>query len=139
MSELAVQGCTFKIYSTAGSISAVSLSTSTQPSGKDFADDKGIFFDKLTVDIDTATIIPATPVAGTTNSGKLDSGSIDISGTADNILDSAGKNALQKGDKGTATLTFTFTTTSTPPDTIDVDFPATVEIDDTGQTDVIAL
>ena len=139
MSELAVQGCTFKISSTAGSISAVSLATTTQPSYKNFADNKGIFFDKLTVNITTATITPSTPIAGTTNQGILSSGAIDINGTADNILDTNNKKALQKGDKNTATLTFTFTTTSTPPSTVPVDLPVTVEIDNPGQTDVIAL
>ena len=142
MSELAVQGRRFKISSTAGSISAVSLATTTQPSNKNFADNKGIFFDKLTVNITTATITPSVPVAGTTNSGILASGSIDISGTADNILDSNGKKALQKGDKTTKTFSFVFTLTPTPPSppyTTSVDLPVTVEIDDAGQTDVIAL
>lgn len=143
MSELAVQGCTFKISSTAGSISATSLATTTTPSNKDFAKNKGIFFDKLTVNISGATITPATPVAGTTNSGVLASGSIDISGTASNILDSNEKSALQKGDKNTKTFSFIFTLTPTPPPpsppTTSVDFPVTVEIDDAGQTSVIAL
>lgn len=142
MSELAVQGCTFKISSTAGSISATSLATTTTPSDKDFAENKGIFFDKLTVNISGATITPSVPVAGTTNSGVLASGSIDISGTASNVLDSNEKSALQKGDKNTKTFSFVFTLTPTPPSppyTTNKDFPVTVEIDDAGQTSSIAL
>ena len=142
MSELAVQGCTFKISSTVGSISAVSLTTTTQPSSVNLVNNKGIFFDKLTVNITTATITPSTPIAGTTNTGVLASDSIDISGTASNILDSNGKKALQKGDKNTKTCSFIFTFTPvppTPPYTTSIDLPVTVEIDDPGQTDVIAL
>jgi hypothetical protein len=138
MSEVAVQGCHIKISSTAGSISAISVVPSNSPSTVNFADNKGIFFDKITVQITTATITPTTPIAGTTNTGILDSGSIDINGTADNTLDSNNKKAVQKGDKATKTLTFSFTTTSTPPSTTPVDLPVTVEVDDAGQTDVIA-
>lgn len=142
MSELAVQGCTFKISSTAGSISAVSLATTSQPSSVNLVNNKGIFFDKLTVNITTATITPSTPIAGTTNTGILASDSIDISGTASNILDSNGKEALQKGDNNTKTCSFVFTLTptpSSPPYTTNVDLPVKVEIDSSGQTDVKAL
>lgn len=138
MSEVAVQGCSLKVSSTAGSISAVSVVPSNSPSSDNFVDNKGIFFDKITAQITTATITPTTPIAGTTNTGILTSGSIDIAGTASNVLDSSDKKAVQKGDKGTKTMTFTFTTTSTPPSTIDVQLPVTVEVDDAGQTDVIA-
>lgn len=138
MSEVAVQGCSLKISSTAGSISAVSVVPSNSPSSDNFVNDKGIFFDKITAQITTATITPTTPIAGTTNTGILTSGSLDINGTASNVLDSSNNKAVQKGDKGTKTMTFTFTTTSTPPSTTPVDLPVTVEVDDAGQTDVIA-
>ena len=138
MSEVAVQGCSLKISSTAGSISAVSVNPSNSPSSDNLVDDKGIFFDKITAQITTAKIEPTTPVAGTTNVGILASGSIDIAGTAGNVLDSSDNKAVQKGDKATKNLTFTFTTTSTPPSTTDVSLPVTVEVDDAGQTDVIA-
>lgn len=138
MSEVAVQGCNIKISSTAGNISAVSVEPDNSPSSDNLVNDKGIFFDKITAKITTASITPTTPIAGTTNVGILDSDSIDISGTASNILDSNNKKAVQKGDKATKSLTFTFTTTSTPPSTTDIPLPVTVEVDDAGQTDVIA-
>lgn len=138
MSEVAVQGCNIKISSTAGNISAVSVEPDNSPSSDNLVNDKGIFFDKITAKITTASITPTTPIAGTTNVGILDSDSIDISGTASNILDSNNRKAVQKGDKATKSLTFTFTTTSTPPSTTDISLPVTVEVDDAGQTDVIA-
>ena len=137
MSEVAVRGCNIKISSTAGSISAVSVKPSNSPSSDNLVDDKGIFFDKITASITNATIKVTVP--GTTNEGTLASGSIDIAGTASNVLDSNDKKAVQKGDKATKTLTFLFTITppATPP-TTPVDLPVTVEVDDAGQTDVIA-
>ena len=138
MSEVAVQGCNIKISSTAGNISAVSVEPDNSPSSDNLVNDKGNFFDKITAKITTASITPTTPIAGTTNVGILDSDSIDISGTASNILDSNNRKAVQKGDKATKSLTFTFTTTSTPPSTTDISLPVTVEVDDAGQTDVIA-
>lgn len=139
MSEVAVQGCSLKISSTAGSISAVSVVPSNSPSSDNSVNNKGIFFDKITALITTAKITPTTPIAGTTNEGILASGSIDIAGTASNILDANNKKAVQKGDKATKTLTFLFTITppATPP-TTPVNLPVTVEVDDAGQTDVIA-
>lgn len=136
MSEVAVSNCILEISSTAGSISAVSVLPSNEPSDKVLVNDKGVFFDKIVASITTATINATVP--GTTNTGVLVSGSIDINGTASNILDSGNKKAVQKGDKGTETLTFTFTTTSVPPSTTTVDLPVTVEVSDAGQTDVIA-
>lgn len=139
MSEVAVQGCSLKISSTAGNISAVSVVPSNSPSSDNLVNNKGIFFDKITAQITTAKIEPTTPVAGTTNVGILASGSIDIAGTASNILDSNNKKAVQKGDKATKMLTFLFTITPpTTPPTTPVDLPVTVEVDDAGQTDVIA-
>ena len=139
MSELAVQGCSLKISSTAGDISAVSVVPSNSPSSDNLINNKGVFFDKITAQITIATITPTTPIAGTTNTGILASDSIDILGTANNVLDSNNKKAVQKGDKGTKTCTFLFTITppATPP-TTPVDLPVTIEVEDTGQTDVIA-
>ena len=110
MSELAVQGCSLKISSTAGDISAVSVVPSNSPSSDNLINNKGVFFDKITAQITIATITPTTPIAGTTNTGILASDSIDILGTANNVLDSNNKKAVQ----------------------------VTIEVEDTGQTDVIA-
>lgn len=134
--ELAVQGCTFKISSTMGQISAASLQATSQPSQNIACNGKGVYFDKVTVAISSATITAA--VAGTTGKGTLASGSLDISGTGANILES-NKKAVLKGDKGTKTINFIFTTTSTPPSTTPVPVPVTIEVDNPGQTDVIAL
>lgn len=134
--ELAVMGCKFKISSTMGSISAVSLQASSQPSQNISVSSKGAYFDKITVAITTAKITAAVP--GTTGTGILASGSVDITGTGSNVLEGS-KKAVLKGDKGTKTIKFTFTTTSTPPSTTPVPVPVTVEVDDPGQTDVIAL
>ena len=139
MSELAVNGCTFKISSTAGTIEAVSLVATSQPSQDITINNKGVYFDKVTVVITTATIVPTIPVEGTTNTGVLASDSEDINGTAGNILElPAGSKAVQKGDKVTVTKNFTFTTTSSPPSTTEVAMPFTVEVSDAGQTGIIA-
>jgi hypothetical protein len=135
MSEVAVQGCSLKISSTAGDISAVSVEPSNSPSTVNLVGTNGIFFDKITALITNATIKATVP--STTNEGKLASGSIDIAGTASNILDSNNKKAVQKGDKATKTLTFIFTSTSSPAE-VPTPIPVTVEVDDAGQTDVIA-
>lgn len=136
MSEVAVQGCSIKISSTAGNISADSVEPSNSPSTVNLVGTNGIFFDKITALITNATIKATVP--STTNEGKLASGSIDITGTASNILDSSNKKAVQKGDKATETLTFIFTSTSSPPAEVPIPIPVTVEVDDAGQTDVIA-
>lgn len=136
MSEVAVQGCSLKISSTAGDISASSVKPSNSPSTVNLVGTNGIFFDKITALITNATISATVP--STTNEGKLASGSIDIAGTASNILDSNNKKAVQKGDKATKTLTFIFTSTSSPPAEVPTPIPVTVEVDDAGQTDVIA-
>lgn len=137
MSELAVSGCTLKISSSAGDISAVSVLPSNSPSSDVTINNKGVFFDKITAQITTAKI--SAPVAGTTGTGILASGSVDINGTASNTLELPSNNkAVQKGDSGTKSLSFTFTTTTTPPSTTDVSLPVTVEVSDAGQTDVTA-
>ena len=139
MSELAVNGCTFKISSTVGSIEAVSIEAVSTPSQDISVGNKGVYFDKITVAITMAKITPTTPIPGTTNEGILESDSEDINGTADNILElPAGSKAVQKGDKVTVTKNFTFTTTSSPPSTTEVAMPFTVEVLDAGQTDVTA-
>ena len=145
MSEVAVQGCTFKASLNAGegTISPSSLTTSSQPSDKDFAvvseSDKGIYFDKVTVTVASGTTVTVTspPETATSTTGTLMSpDTIDIEGTADNILDSNGKKAVQKGDKGSKSLTFTF---PAPQGAVTTgDYEVTVEVDDAGQTDVIA-
>ena len=134
--ELAVQGCTFKISSTMGEITATSLETTNQPSQDILHNNKGVYFDKITVAISAAKISAA--VAGTTGTGVLESGSLDISGTGDNIMENS-KKVVLKGDKGTKTIDFTFTTTSTPPSTTPVPVPVTIEVDNPGQDKVIAL
>ena len=137
MSELAVQGCTLQISSTAGDITAVSVQPSNAPSSDVLISNKGVFFDKITAQITTAKISASIP--GTTGTGILASGSVDINGTASNVLELPSNNkAVQKNDSGTKTLSFTFTTTTTPPSTTDVPLPVTVKVSDAGQTDVTA-
>ena len=145
MSEVAVQGCTFKasLNTGEGTITPSSLTTSSQPSDKNFAivseSDKGIYFDKVTVTVASGTtvIVTSPPETATSTTGTLvSSKTIDIEGTADNILDSNGKKAVQKGDKGSKSLTFTF---PAPQGTVTTgDYEVTVEVDDAGQTDIIA-
>lgn len=157
MSEVAVQGCTFKasLNTGEGTISPSSLTASSQPSDKDFAivsesteidgeivvseSDKGIYFDKVTVTVASGTTVTVTspPETATEPTGTLMSpDTIDIKGTADNILDSNGKKAVQKGDKGSKSLTFTF---PAPQGAVTTgDYEVTVEVDDAGQTDIIA-
>lgn len=135
MSELAVLGCQISITSTAGAVSATSLTPSPTQSQEHFINDKGIFFDKLTVNISGAVI--TYPEVGTTGTGTLATDSIDISGTASDIQNANGKLAVQKGDNGTKNCTFMFTTTTTPPSQKPVSLPVTVTVSDAGQTDVI--
>lgn len=134
MSELAVKGCSLKISSTMGTVNA-SLQITNQPSSDIFVEENGVYFDKISVSISSATITAT--VAGTTGTGTLSSGSIDINGTEGNILNNSDKKAVQKGDKETKTFNFTFTTTSSPPSQISVSVPITVEITNAGQTDVL--
>lgn len=145
MSEVAVQGCTFKasLNTGEGTISPSSLTASSQPSNKNFVvvseSDKGTYFDKVTVTVASGTTVVVTspPETATSTTGTLMSpDTIDIEGTADNVLDSNGKKAVQKGDKGSKSLTFTF---PAPQGAVTTgDYEVTVEVDDAGQTDVIA-
>lgn len=138
MAELAVQGCTFKASITPGSISA-QCSTTTAPSSDVLVSNKGVFFDKITVTIPSGSSVTLTaPPAGATSptGNLLVPDTIDISGTASNVL-SGNKKAVLKGDNGSKAITFTFP----GPQGSQVPSPVTVkvEVDDPGQTDVIAL
>ena len=138
MAELAVQGCTFKASITPGSISA-QCSTTTVPSSSVLVSNKGVFFDKITVTIPSGSSVTliAPPAGATSPTGNLLApDTIDISGTASNVL-SGGKKAVLKGDNGSKAITFTFP----GPQGAQVPSPVTVkvEVDDPGQTDVIAL
>lgn len=140
MSELATSSCSFKasLETGKGTITAT-LSTTTQPSQKVEAG-SGVFFDKVTVIVASgSTVTLTTPPEGATSStGQLMApDTIDIEGTADNITDSNDKSALQKGDKGDKELTFTFPAPNSS--TITSPVKVIVEIDDAGQSDVIAL
>lgn len=138
MAELAVQGCTFKASITPGSISA-QCSTTTAPSSDVLVSNKGVFFDKITVTIPSGSSVTLTapPTGATSPTGNLLApDTIDISGTASNVL-SGNKKAVLKGDNGSKAITFTFP----GPQGSQVPSPVTVkvEVDDPGQTDVIAL
>lgn len=145
MSEVAVQGCAFKasLNTGEGTIAPSSLTASSQTSSKNFVSvsesNKGIYFDKVTVTVASGTTVVVTspPETATSTTGTLMSpDTIDIEGTADNVLDSNGKKAVQKGDKGSKSLTFTF---PAPQGAVTTgDYEVTVEVDDAGQTDVIA-
>lgn len=136
--ELAVKGCTFKASINPGTISA-NCSTSTTPSADVLVSGNGVFFDKITVTIPSGASVTLTspPPSATSLSGQLMApDTIDISGTADNVL-SGGKKAVLKGDNGSKAITFTFP----GPNSSIVPYPVTVkiEVDNPGQTDVIAL
>lgn len=136
--ELAVKGCTFKASINPGTISA-NCSTSTTPSADVLVGANGVFFDKITVTIPSGASVTLTspPPSATSPSGQLMApDTIDISGTADNVL-SGGKKAVLKGDNGTKTVTFTFP----GPQGTQVPYGVSVkvEVDNPGQTDVIAL
>lgn len=157
MSEVAVQGCTFKasLNDGEGTISPSSLTASSQPSNKDFAivsesievegeiivieSDKGIYFNKITVTVASGTTVTVTspPASATSSTGTLITpDTIDITGTADNVLDSSNNKAVQKGDKGSKELTFTFPAPQGA--VVTGQYNVTVEVDSAGQTDVIA-
>lgn len=136
--ELAVQGCTFKASLTSGSITA-NCSATSQPANDVLVSNKGVYFNKVTVQVPTGSrvTLPAPPSGATSPSGQLMTpGSIDITGTGSNILRSSQK-AVLKGDNGSKSLTFTFP----GPNGSQVPSPVTVkvEVDNPGQTDVIAL
>ena len=138
--ELAIKGCTFKASINPGTISA-NCSTSTTPSKDvlDIGSGNGVFFDKITVEIPSgaSVTLPSPPPSATSPSGQLMApATIDISGTADNVL-RGNKKAVLKGDSGTKTITFTFPAPNGATTTFGVSVK--VEVDDPGQTDVIAL
>lgn len=145
MSELAVQGCTVQasLETGKGSITT-SPQITTSPSSDNFADNKGIYFDKVSVMIPSGTTVTlTTPPAGAsspTSIPLIDPATIDIDGTADNILDSSDKKALQKDDEGSDTITFNFLDTASPPTpSISQGVKVIVKITDAGQTNVVAL
>ena len=123
MSEVAVQGCT--ITFTDPTIQAVSIEVTTSPSDKVSVNGKGVYFDSIDVLLTSLTKGALTCPTGT----------ITITGTADNFISPAsesGKSALQKGDKGSATLTFYDSNSNTQVVNVEI------EITDAGQTDVTA-
>lgn len=145
MSELAVKGCTIEasLEEGKGTISASPLDITNQPSDKDFVGNNGIYFDKITVEIPATTTVTLTPQpSGASSSTSVPLGAsetIDISGTADNILNGSDKKAVQQGDDGSKTITFKFMNTSSPPSpTVEVGVKVIVKVSDAGQTDVIA-
>lgn len=137
--ELAVQGCTFKASISPGTISA-SCSTSTPASTAVLVNSKGVYFDKITVIVPSGTSVTlvSPPPGATSPSGTLlAAGTIDISATGSNVLDGSGKKAVLKGDNGSKSLTFTFPAPEGSTTTFAVNVK--VEVDNPGQTDVIAL
>ena len=123
MSEVAVQGCT--ITFTDPTIQAVSIEVITPPSDKVSVNGRGVYFDSIDVLLTSLTKGALTCPTCT----------IPMTGTADNFISPAsesGKSALQKGDKGSATLTFYDSNSN--PQTVNVE----IEITDAGQTDVTA-
>lgn len=137
--ELTVKGCTFKASISPGSITA-NCSTTTQPSNDDLVNNKGIYFDKITVTIPTGASVnlPSMPPGATSTTGQLMApDTIDIKGTADDVLDGSGNKAVLKGDNGSKTVTFTFPAPQGAVTTYGVNVK--VEVDNPGQTDVIAL
>lgn len=140
MSELAVKGCSFKASSDAGMFAGnAKIDPSSQASNNVLVDNKGVYFTSIDTLV-SGTLTPSTVPAGTTGVGTITDGKVTINGTASNVLEdgNASAIALQKGDKGTATLTFTFKSTSTPPSDVPLPFPVTVEITDAGQTYSVA-
>lgn len=137
--ELVVKGCTFKASISPGSITA-NCSTTTQPSDDDLVSGKGIYFDKITVTIPTGASVklPSPPSGATSSTGQLMApDTIDIKGTANDVLDGNGNKAVLKGDNGSKTVTFTFPAPQGTVTTYGVNVK--VEVDNPGQTDVIAL
>ena len=123
MSEIATAGCT--ITFTDVTIQAGNIQIITPPSDKVFINGNGVYFDSIDV------LLTALTKGGLT----CPTGTITIEGTADNFISpasSSGKKALQKGDKGSATLTFY--DSDSDPHAVDVE----IEITDAGQTDVTA-
>lgn len=145
MSMLAVQGCTVKasLETGKGSITT-SPQITTSPSSDNFADNKGIYFDKVSVMIPSGTTVTLTSLpagaSSPTSIPLVDPATIDIEGTADNILDGSDKKALQQDDEGSDTITFYFPDTATPPTpSISKEVKVIVKITNAGQTVVEAL
>lgn len=141
MSELAVKGCKFTASLQTGSIVAsLSEDPSVLPSKDVLINNKGVYFDKVTAIVPSGSTVTLTapPSGATSPTGVLNSqDKIDISGTADNILDANQKKAVQKGDEGSKSITFTFPA----PNGATVPYAVTVKakVTDAGQTDVTAL
>lgn len=145
MSELAVKGCTIEasLEEGKGTISASPLTVTNQPSDKNFVGDNGIYFDKITVQIPETTTVTLTPqpegASSPTSIPLATATTIDISGTADNILNASDEKAVQKDDEGSKTITFKFLDTSSPPSpSVEVGVKVIVKVTDAGQADVIA-
>jgi hypothetical protein len=119
MSELAVKGCEVKI--TSGQ-SATKIDIVTLPSTDIFVGSNGVYFG----DIDVLL------TAITSDSLACPSGTITIKGTNADILNSANKKAVQKGDSATKTLTFTDSSSGATSK-----LPVTIQITDAGQSDVL--
>lgn len=145
MSALAVKGCTIEASLEEG---VGSISTSPQivssPSTDNIVGENGIYFDKVSVMIPSgATVTLLTPPTGAsspTSVPLVDPATIDIDGTADNILDSSDKKAVQEGDEGSDSIVFNFPDTATPPTpSITKSVKVIVKITDAGQTVVEAL
>lgn len=141
--ELAVKGCTFKASINPGTISA-NCSTITVPSadvltGSSGVFSSGAFFDKITVIIPSGasvTLLSPPPSAVSPSGQLMVPDTIDISGTAADVL-SGGKKAVLKGDSGTKTISFTFP--GLQGTQVPYGVSVKVEVDNPGQTDVIAL
>ncbi len=119
MSELAVNGCTISI--TSGQEASAKLITS-QPSDKDFAENKGIYFGDM--DVKLVSVVQGAFVC--------EEASLTIKGTVSNILNGSDEKAVQKGDSASGTFTFKNPQGST------IESMVRIEVTDAGQTTVIA-
>ena len=145
MSELAVKGCTItaSLETGKGSIVASPITVVNQPSDKNLVGSNGIYFDKITAQLPATTTVTLTSMPeGASSPTSVPLGApetIDIKGTADNILDSSDKKAVQKDDDGDKTITFKFMDTSSPPTpSVTAQVKVIVKVTNAGQTDVIA-
>lgn len=141
MSELAVKGCVFSASLDTGMGSIVAtLSTVTPESTNCLVNNNGIYFDKVSVIVASGSTVTLTapPTGAVSPVGTLlTPDTIDISGTAENILEND-KKAVQKDDSGSKSISFMFPTSSSPY-TMNYSVNVTVKISNAGQTDVIAL
>lgn len=139
MSNIAVKGCTLKIFSSDSTLTGnVDVAPFCFPSNDVSVNDNGVFFDKITALVTGLEITPTVIPEGTTGKGTLVTDTIDIQGTGSNILDSGNHKAVLEGDKGTKTCTFIFMTTSSPPSEVPLLYSVTVEVQRAGQSDVNA-